>query len=78
MVTKWGMSDRLGLATYDDDLSFETKRIIDMEVRDLLDTAYKQACDLLKEHEDHVHETVKQLLKKETLYRSDLDLILRS
>lgn len=78
MVTKWGMSERLGLATYDDDLSFETKRIIDMEVRDLLDTAYQRAKNLLKKHENDVHEIVKQLLKKETLYRSDLDLILES
>jgi cell division protease FtsH len=82
MVTKWGLSDRLGPLTYSEDdgevflgrsvtqhkqVSDETAHTIDEEVRTIIDRNYELAETLLKEHIDHLHAMAKALVKYETI-----------
>ena len=82
MVTKWGLSDRLGPLTYTEDdgeiflgrsvtrhkqVSDVTAHAIDEEVRSLIDTAYSEAKALLKENEPKLHMMAQALMKYETI-----------
>jgi cell division protease FtsH len=82
MVCEWGMSKTLGPIAYGQkeepiflgkeiarhkDYSDETARLIDKEVRDLVEASLKQARDLLTEHRDQLELLAKTLLEKETL-----------
>ena len=82
MVTKWGLSDRLGPLTYSEDdgevflgrsvtqhkqVSDETAHVIDEEVRKIIDVNYKRADKLLKESVDKLHMMAKALMKYETI-----------
>jgi cell division protease FtsH len=82
MVTKWGLSDRLGPLTYSEDegevflgrsvtthkqVSDETAHIIDEEVRKIIDINYKRADKILKENVDKLHAMAKALMKFETI-----------
>ena len=75
MITKYGFSERLGLASteYSDyGLSHETRQVIEDEVKRLLEEANKRATSLLKKHEKELHMLAKQLLDKETLMGAEL------
>ena len=79
MVTKWGMSSKIGYIFYEDDnqslhkpFSEETARNIDTEVRRIVDEAYKQCKDLLTEKKKEVGLVAEELLKKEMLDRDDM------
>jgi len=83
MVTEWGMSSKIGYIHYKDDeqrlhkpFSEETARQIDLEVRRIVDDAYKQCKDLLLEKKDQLKAVAEELLKKEMLVRDDLVRIL--
>lgn len=83
MVTEWGMSSKIGYINYKDDeqrlhkpFSEETARNIDLEVRRIVDEAYKQCKDLLTEKKAMVQAVAEELLKKEMLVRDDLVRIL--
>ena len=82
MVTKWGLSDRLGPLTYSEDdgevflgrsvtqhkqVSDETAHTIDEEVRSIIDKNYARAETLLKENIDKLHSMAKALVKYETI-----------
>jgi len=82
MVTKWGLSDRLGPLTYTEDdgeiflgrsvtrhkqVSDVTAHAIDEEVRKLIDTAYNEAKALLQENEPKLHMMAQALMKYETI-----------
>ena len=82
MVTKYGMSDRLGLIQFgeESDEVFLGKDIghkrnygeqvagaIDEEIRSIIDTAHVRAEEILKEHLDILHETAALLLEKEKI-----------
>jgi cell division protease FtsH len=79
MVTKWGLSDKLGPLTYSDDegeqsgggkskgLSESTTAIIDQEVRRIVDINYKRAENIIKNNMDKMHLMVDALLKYETI-----------
>jgi cell division protease FtsH len=82
MVTKWGLSDRLGPLTYSEDegevflgrsvtqhkqVSDETAHIIDEEVRKIIDSNYQRAERILKEKIDQLHAMAKALMKYETI-----------
>ena len=62
MVTKWGMTEKIGYIYYDDDqrnqvqkpFSEETAKNIDIEVKRIVDEAYKQCKDLLTEKKREV------------------------
>lgn len=84
MVTKWGMSDKIGYIYYEDDssqqlhkpFSEETAKNIDQEVRRIVDEAYKQCKDLLIEKKAEIGLVAEELLSKEVLGRDDLIRIL--
>jgi len=87
MVTKWGLSDRLGPLTYGEDegeiflghavtqhknVSDETAHTIDEEVRSFVNRNYKRAENLLNENLDILHAMAETLIKYETI---DSDMI---
>ncbi|HSG88672.1 MAG TPA: ATP-dependent zinc metalloprotease FtsH [Pseudomonadales bacterium] len=83
MVTKWGLSEKLGPLKYaeDDDQPFlgmsagsrampvsgETARLIDEEVRRIIDDCYDRAQKILKENEDKLYLMAEALIEFETL-----------
>jgi cell division protease FtsH len=82
MVTKWGLSDRLGPLTYSEDdgevflgrsvtqhkqVSDDTAHAIDEEVRRIIDTNYERAKNLLEENLEKLHTMAKALMKYETI-----------
>ena len=82
MVTKWGLSERLGPLTYSEDdgevflgrsvtqhkqVSDDTAHAIDEEVRKIIDENYSRAETLLKENIDKLHLMAKALIKYETI-----------
>ena len=82
MVTKWGLSEKLGPLTYSEDdgevflgrsvtqhkqVSDVTVHSIDGEVRKIIDKNYERAKSILKEHEKKLHVMAKALMKYETL-----------
>ncbi|MDG6095364.1 ATP-dependent zinc metalloprotease FtsH [Acetobacter sp. AN02] len=92
MVTEWGMSERLGLVAYGDNgqevflghsvtqsknVSEDTAREIDEEIRGLIDAAYNRARNLLLEHIDDLHRLANALLEHETLTGEEIRQILR-
>ncbi|OGE58520.1 hypothetical protein PENARI_c001G05471 [Penicillium arizonense] len=80
MVTKFGMSSKLGYIYYEEDaqqqlhkpFSEDTARTIDLEVRRIVDEAYKQCVKLLTEKKAEVGIVAEELLSKEVLGRDDL------
>ena len=83
MVTKWGMSSKIGYLYFEEDqqqlhkpFSEETARNIDSEVRRIVDEAYKQCKDLLTEKKQQIGLVAEELLSKEVLGREDLIRIL--
>ena len=88
MVTKWGLSERLGPLTYGEDdsevflghsvtrhkmLSDETAHIIDEEIRSVIERNYTRAERLLKENISILHLMAKALLKYETIESGQID-----
>lgn len=79
MVTRLGMSDNFGMTALetvnnqylggDSSLacSPETSAKIDQEVIEMIDKAYKQACQILNDHMMKLHELAKYLYEKETI-----------
>ncbi len=82
MVTKWGLSDKLGPLTYGEEegevflgrsmtqrkeFSDETSNAIDREVRDIIDRNYAAAETILNENIDKLHVMAKALIKYETV-----------
>jgi AFG3 family protein len=83
MVTQWGMSTKIGTVYFEEDeqklhkpFSEETARNIDLEVRRIVDEAYKQCKDMLTEKKKEVGLVAEELLSKEVLGREDLIRIL--
>jgi len=87
MVCEWGMSDKLGMVEYGEgdgpvflaremarprNYSEETARVIDAEIKRLIDDAYQTATEVLTENRDKVELIAKALLEFETLDASHL------
>jgi AFG3 family protein len=79
MVTKWGMSSKIGYLYFEEDdqklhkpFSEETARNIDSEVRRIVDVAYKQCKALLIEKKKEIGLVAEELLAKEVLGRDDM------
>ncbi len=86
MITKYGMSDRLGPISYASEneevflgRDFASKRayseeiagIIDEEIKAVVETAYKRCENILNENMDKLHEIAKFLLENETMEAED-------
>ncbi len=82
MVVEWGMSDILGPLKYSENeedvflgrsvtqrtsMSDETAKLIDKEIRKLIDTAENHAKKVLKKNIKHLHNLAKALLEFETM-----------
>lgn len=92
MVTKWGLSERMGPLMYDDGeeevflgraaatshrpVSGETAKQIDEEVRRIVDECYSTAERLLNENRDKLDAMAEALIQYETLDASQLDDIM--
>ena len=88
MVLDWGMSDRLGFVQYssdpnrdaifaDRDYSPDTARIIDEEVKRLIDAAFAESERIIDENWDKVVAMSEALLEYETLQADELEAIMR-
>jgi len=90
MVTKYGMSEKLGTITFGADqeevflgrdlahakeYSEETAAIIDEEVKKIVDAGYEKAINILSEHVDKLHAVAKVLLEKEKIDGEEFDRI---
>ena len=91
MVTQWGLSDRMGPLTYNEDegevflgksvgrqktVSDETAHAIDSEIRIIMDRNFQRAVGLLKENEDKLHLMADALMKYETIDAAQIDEIM--
>ncbi len=70
MVCNYGMSEKLGHVIYGEDHhhSEETLKLIDQEVRRIVDDCYKNVLKLLRDNRDKLDKLTEALLEKETLY----------
>ena len=92
MVTKWGLSDKLGPIKYDEEtdepflgrsagskstsVSDKTANLIDEESKKIIDTCYKKATKLLKDNLDKLHMMAESLVELETLTSDQIDDIM--
>ncbi|XP_069815222.1 ATP-dependent zinc metalloprotease YME1L1 isoform X2 [Dendropsophus ebraccatus] len=78
MVTRFGMSEKLGVMTYSDigKLSPETQAAIEQEVRTLLKDSYERAKNLLKTHAKEHKNLAEALLMYETLDAKEIQIVL--
>ena len=85
MVTTYGMNERIGNISFYDPtqdnnftkpFSEETGKIIDEEVRKLVDEAYQRTLKLLREKKTEVEKLAKELLDKEVLHQSDVETLI--
>jgi cell division protease FtsH len=92
MVTRWGMSDKLGPLAYHENeeevflghsvsrqqnMSEETQRQIDAEVRRIVEEGYSTARQIITDHLDQLHTIAKGLLEYETLSGDEIKGLLR-
>lgn len=91
MVTKFGMSDELGLINYDSGEGDEvflgkeigqqrpygenTQTVIDQEVKKIVNKCYKDAKALIEEHIDVLHKCAALLLEKERINRAEFEAL---
>lgn len=91
MVSELGMSDKLGLVCYSDDsqpmfigrdmatqnaYSDETAKLIDDEVRDIINTQHERARKLLTENRSILDNMARVLLERETIYTDEVDMLM--
>ena len=91
MVTKFGMSDELGLINYDSGEGDEvflgkeigqqrpygenTQTVIDQEVKKIVNKCYKDAKAMIEEHIDVLHKCAALLLEKERIIRAEFEAL---
>ncbi len=85
MVTVYGMNDKVGNVSFYDpqqETSFtkpyseETSKLIDEEVRSLIETSYERTKNLLMEKREQVRILAEALLDKEVLFQSDVESLI--
>jgi cell division protease FtsH len=90
MVTKYGMSDKVGTITFGSDseevfigrdwgqektYSEGTAAIIDAEIKKIIDSAYEQARNILNDHRDKLDAVAAVLIEKEKITGQEFDQI---
>ncbi|MFC3100556.1 ATP-dependent zinc metalloprotease FtsH [Altererythrobacter lauratis] len=92
MVTRWGMSEALGPLLYEEAQegylgyggsqrtmhSAETNKLIDAEIRKLVEGAHARATEVLKSQEDKLHLLANALLEYETLTGDEINQLLET
>ena len=91
MVTKWGLSEKMGPLAYSEEdgevflghsvaknktVSDETAHTIDGEVRKIIDTNYERAKKILEDNMDKLHVMAEALVKYETIDTEQIDDIM--
>src|SRR5580765_86114 len=85
MVTVYGMNEKIGNVSFYDPAqenqftkpySEETSKLIDEEVRKLIDKAYERTKALLREKKPQVEKLAEALLEKEVLFQSDVEALI--
>ena len=92
MVTKWGLSEKLGPLQYEDEdnevflgksagssranVSAETARVIDEEIKQIIDGCYQKAQQLLVDNRDKLDAMAAALLEYETIDKRQIDDIM--
>ncbi|HNV08703.1 MAG: ATP-dependent zinc metalloprotease FtsH [Dokdonella sp.] len=91
MVTKWGLSEKLGPIAYSEEedevflgrsvtqhknVSDDTARLIDVEVREILDRAYARSTHLLSANMSRLHVMAEALLQYETIDAQQIEDIM--
>ncbi|WP_348761806.1 ATP-dependent zinc metalloprotease FtsH [uncultured Salinisphaera sp.] len=92
MVTKWGLSDRMGPIAYNTEdsepflgrsaaqsggVSDETVHAIDEEMRAIIDSCYERSRQILEDNMDKLHLMSDALMKYETIDRKQIDEIMQ-
>jgi cell division protease FtsH len=92
MVTKWGLSEKLGPLTYNEEdgevflgrsvtqhkaISDETSYTIDKEIRNIINKNYKRSEQILKKNIDKLHLMADALIKYETIDADQIDDIMK-
>jgi cell division protease FtsH len=88
MVKQWGMSDALGPLAYGEDdgevflgrqvtkhkhISEDTFKVIDSEIRKIIDTNYQMALKILEDNKDILIDMTKALMEFETIDKEQID-----
>ena len=91
MVTKWGLSEKLGPLMYEEEensftgygmpgkgahMSDDTAHAIDEEIRAVIDRNYERAKQILENNLDKLHKMAEALMKYETIDREQIDAIM--
>ncbi|MDI3260393.1 MAG: ATP-dependent zinc metalloprotease FtsH [Sinobacteraceae bacterium] len=92
MVTKWGLSDKLGPLTYSEDedevflgrsvtqhknMSDDTAKAIDDEIRSIIETNYQRAKQILERNLDKLHAMAAALMRYETIDADQIHRIMQ-
>jgi cell division protease FtsH len=92
MVCEWGMSETIGLIAVGDsssevfigrewtlqrNFSEDTARVVDAEVRKLIEKSHADCKELISQNLDFLHAMANTLLDRETITGSDIDLLLQ-
>lgn len=92
MVTKWGLSDKLGPLSYSEDegevflgrsvtqhknVADDTARVIDEEIREFVDRNYTRSANILTENLDILHLMAEALIKYETIDSDQINEIMQ-
>jgi cell division protease FtsH len=92
MVTEWGMSEKLGPLLYNENqqevflghavtqrqnMSQETARLIDEEIRRIVTAGEKQAWDVLSAHRDQLEAVTQALMEYETISGDECQAVMR-
>ena len=90
MVTKYGFSDRLGLINYDNDseevfigrdlaqskgYAEHTASVIDEEVKNIIDTCYKDAKKIIEDYMEQLQKCAQMLIEKEKINQQEFESI---
>ncbi|MDA0820165.1 MAG: ATP-dependent zinc metalloprotease FtsH [Proteobacteria bacterium] len=92
MVTKWGMSDKLGPLQYEQSQEGylgmgqtartmsgeETNKMIDAEIKELVEGGLKRATEILTSQEDKLHLLAQAMLEYETLTGEEIDQLMKN
>ena len=89
MVTQWGMGNKLGALTIpesdantialgEDPVSEETQEMVDSEVKDILNKAYKEAMKILKKNKSKLEALAKLLMEQETVNAEEFQTLLNA
>jgi len=91
MVTKWGLSEKMGPMSYSDEdgevflgksvtqhktMSDDTARDIDNEIRLLVNNSYSRATKMIKDNIDKLHTMTDALMRYETIDKDQIDDIM--